>query len=139
MGNRILIVEDNEANMELATDLLEVAGFEVLQAPTAEIGIGLARSQQPDLIVMDIGLPGMDGLEATKILREDPTTESIPIIAATSHAMIGDRERGLLAGFDGYLTKPIDTRAFADIAKHHISSGRVDRQHCDEGGVRDQS
>ena len=114
MARRILIVEDNAVNMELVTDLLEVAGYDVLQAPTAEIGLDLARSEAPDLIVMDIGLPGMDGLEATKILKGDPQTESIPILAATSHAMKGDQEKAHAAGCDGYITKPIDTRALAD-------------------------
>ena len=120
MGNRILIVEDNEANMELATDLLEVAGFEVLQAATAEIGIELARSQLPDLIVMDIGLPGMDGLEATAILKADTATQAIAVLAATSHAMKGDQEKALAAGCDGYITKPIDTRTFADTVRRFL-------------------
>ena len=120
MGNRILIVEDNEANMELASDLLEVAGFEVLQAPTAEIGIELARSRQPDLIVMDIGLPGMDGLVATAILKADAATQAIAILATTSHAMKGDQEKALAAGCDGYITKPIDTRTFADTARRFL-------------------
>ena len=114
MTHRVLVVEDNKANLELATDLLEVAGFEVLQAPTAEIGIDLARSQIPDLIVMDVGLPGMDGLEATRILKADAVTQSIPVLATTSHAMTGDQEKALAAGCDGYLTKPINTRTFAD-------------------------
>ncbi|MCK5586832.1 response regulator [Candidatus Bipolaricaulota bacterium] len=114
MTHRVLVVEDNKANLELATDLLEVAGFEVLQAPTAEIGIDLARSQIPDLIVMDVGLPGMDGLEATRILKADAVTQSIPVLATTSHAMTGDQAKALAAGCDGYLTKPINTRTFAD-------------------------
>jgi len=117
MIHRVLVVEDNEANMELATDLLEVAGFEVLQAPTAEIGIKLARSQIPDLIVMDVGLPGMDGLEATTVLKADATTQAIPVLATTSHAMRGDQEKALAAGCDGYITKPIDTRTFADTVR----------------------
>jgi len=120
MENRILIVEDNEANMELAADLLEVAGFEVLQAPTAEIGIELARSQLPDLIVMDIGLPGMDGLEATAILKADTATQTIAVLVATSHAMKGDQEKALAAGCDGYITKPIDTRTFADTVRRFL-------------------
>ena len=120
MAHRVLIVEDNEANMELATDLLEVAGFEVLQAPTAEIGIDLARAQIPDLIVMDVGLPGMDGLEATVVLKADTTTRAIPVLATTSHAMRGDQEKALMAGCDGYITKPIDTRTFADTVKRFI-------------------
>lgn len=120
MTHRVLVVEDNKANLELATDLLEVAGFEVLQAPTAEIGIDLARSQIPDLIVMDIGLPGMDGLEATRILKADAVTQSIPVLATTSHAMTGDQEKALAAGCDGYLTKPINTRTFADTVKRFL-------------------
>ncbi len=120
MTHRVLVVEDNEANMELATDLLEVAGFEVLQAPTAEIGIMLARSQIPDLIVMDIGLPGMDGLDATTVLKADATTQGIPVLATTSHAMKGDQEKALAAGCDGYITKPIDTRTFATTVKRLI-------------------
>jgi len=120
MIHRVLVVEDNEANMELATDLLEVAGFEVLQAPTAEIAIKLARSQIPDLIVMDVGLPGMDGLEATTILKADETTQAIPVLATTSHAMKGDQEKALAAGCDGYITKPIDTRTFADTVKRFL-------------------
>ena len=121
MANRVLIIEDNEANMELATDLLEVAGLEVLQARTADIGIDLARSQIPAVIVMDIGLPGMDGLEATRILKADAVTRSIPVLATTSHAMTGDQEKALAAGCDGYITKPIDTRTFADTVKRFLS------------------
>jgi two-component system, cell cycle response regulator DivK len=121
MAHRVLIIEDNEANMELATDLLEVAGLEVLQARTAEIGIDLARSQMPAVIVMDIGLPGMDGLEATGILKADAATRAIPILATTSHAMKGDQEKALAAGCDGYITKPIDTRTFADTVKRFLS------------------
>lgn len=120
MTKRILIIEDNAANMELATDLLEVAGFDVLQAPAAEIGLDLARSQAPDLIVMDIGLPGMDGLEATRILKGDDTTNHIPILGASSHAMKGDQEKALAAGCCGYITKPIDTRTFADTVKRFL-------------------
>ena len=114
MPRKALIVEDNEANMELAAVLLEVAGFEVLQAGTAEIGVDLARSKAPDVIIMDVGLPGMDGLEATRILKLDPDTSKLPIVVTTSHAMKGDREKAFEAGCDGYITKPIDTRTFAD-------------------------
>lgn len=120
MVYRVLVVEDNEANMELATILLKVAGFEVLQALTAEIGIEVAVSEAPDLILMDIGLPGMDGLEATRILKADAVTRSIPVLATTSHAMTGDQEKALAAGCDGYITKPIDTRTFADTVKRFL-------------------
>ena len=126
MVKRILIIEDNVANMELAADLLEIAGFDVLQAPTAEIGLDLARSQAPDLIVMDIGLPGMDGLEATRILKGDPTTQHIPILGASSHAMKGDQEKALAVGCDGYITKPIDTRVFADMVTRFLPQSAVE-------------
>ncbi len=109
---RILVVDDNDLNLELVIDLLEVAGFDVHSATTAEEGIQLARSLQPDLILMDVGLPGMDGLEAAKILKGDPRTHKIPLVALTAHAMRGDRETALAAGCDGYITKPIDTRTF---------------------------
>lgn len=112
MGRRILIVEDNPMNMELASDLLEIAGYEVLQAMDAQAGIDLARSQQPDLILMDISLPGMDGLTATGILKGEAPTDTIPVIALTAHAMAGDEEKALAAGCDAYLTKPIQTRTF---------------------------
>lgn len=112
-SRKVLVIEDNVPNMELAVDLLEVAGFEVLQATDAQEGIALAREEQPDVIVMDVGLPGMDGLEATAALKRDPATQHIPILVATSHAMKGDKEEAIAAGCDGFITKPIDTRSFA--------------------------
>ncbi len=116
---RILVVEDNPLNMELVTDLLELFQYEILQAPDAEQGIRLARDERPDLILMDISLPGMDGLEATTILRGDSATAAIPIIAVTAHAMKGDEEKIQAAGCDGYITKPIDTRTFPqEVARH---------------------
>ena len=111
-AEKVLIIEDIPINMELATDLLEVAGYKVLQAETAGTGIEMARVEAPDLILMDIGLPGMDGLTATGILKQDKLTKNIPIIALTSHAMKEDKERIMAAGCDGYITKPIDTREF---------------------------
>ena len=111
--HKILIIEDNPMNMELAVDLLEAAGHEVLTAMEAETGIELARSEQPELILMDVSLPGMDGLAATQKLKADPGTRNIPIVALTAHAMKGDEEKALAAGCQGYLTKPIDTRTFA--------------------------
>ena len=109
---KILIVEDNPLNMELAADLLNAAGYEVLQATTAERGILLARSVLPDLILMDTSLPGMDGLEATRILKGDPSTEDIPVVSLTANAMKGDEETARAAGALAYVTKPIDTRSF---------------------------
>ncbi len=113
MNKRILVVEDNLLNLELATDLLEAAGFTVRHALTAEDGLRAAREQPPDLILMDLSLPGMDGLAATRALRAGPTTRHLPIIALTAHAMKGDEALALDAGCDGYLAKPIDTRTFA--------------------------
>lgn len=109
---KILIVDDNQMNMELVSDLLEVNGFQVLQAGDASAGIDLARKERPDLILMDIQLPGMDGLQATRILKEDMATREIPVVALTAHAMKGDEENVLKAGCVGYISKPIDTRAF---------------------------
>ena len=116
-GEKILIIEDNAMNMELTTDLLKVSGYAVTQAETAEQGIKMAQNQKPDLIIMDIGLPVMDGLSAVEILKKDEKTKDIPILALTSYAMKGDREKILEAGCEGYLAKPIDTRKFADEVK----------------------
>ena len=104
---RILIVEDNAANMKLAILLLQRAGHSVLCAADAEAGLTMARADLPDLILMDIQLPGMDGLAATALLKQDPVTSAIPIIALTAMAMREDRERSELAGCDGYVTKPL--------------------------------
>jgi CheY-like chemotaxis protein len=120
----VLVVEDNPANMELAVDLLEVGGFRTLQAATAEEGIRLARAERPSLILMDIGLPGMDGLQATRLLKQDPQTAGIPVIALTAQAMDGDREKTLAAGCLGYITKPIDTRTFAQTITLFLSAQR---------------
>lgn len=111
-GERILIIEDNPMNMELTTDLLEAEGYEIIKAYTAVKGISLAKNECPDLILMDIGLPEMDGLTAIEILKQDEGTKNIPVIALTSYAMKGDRERILAAGCEGYIAKPIDTREF---------------------------
>ena len=113
MNKRILVVEDNLLNLELVTDLLEAAGFIVCRALTAEEGLCAARELSLDLILMDLSLPGLDGLAATRTLRADPVTRHLPIIALTAHAMRGDEALALDAGCDGYLTKPIDTRTFA--------------------------
>ncbi len=115
----VLIVEDNPANMTLATFLLESAGHTVLSAIDAETGLTLAREKRPDLILMDIQLPGMDGLQATGILKSDDATRSIPVIALTALAMKGDEERIRAAGCDGYIAKPLDYKGFlATIATH---------------------
>jgi two-component system cell cycle response regulator DivK len=104
---KVLIVEDNPSNMTLAVFLLESAGHSVLTATDAETGLTLARDEQPDLILMDIQLPGMDGLKATILLKGDAATRAIPVIALTAQAMKGDEERILAAGCDGYIAKPV--------------------------------
>jgi two-component system cell cycle response regulator DivK len=107
---RILVVEDNAANMRLASLLLGRAGHSVLCAVDAEAGVMLARSELPDLILMDIQLPGMDGLAATALLKQDPATSAIPVIALTALAMKADEERSQIAGCDAYIAKPLRYR-----------------------------
>jgi CheY-like chemotaxis protein len=122
---KILIIEDNPLNMELAADLLEVAGYAVLQATTAERGIQLARTSLPDLILMDTSLPGMDGVQATKILKGDAATEHIPVVSLTANAMKGDEQTALAAGALAYVTKPIDTRTFVKDVARFLSTAKA--------------
>jgi CheY-like chemotaxis protein len=110
-GEKILVVEDNALNMELTADILAAAGYVVLRAENAEKGITLAREEKPALILMDVSLPGMDGLCAAAVLKGEAATREIPVIALTAHAMKGDEDKALAAGCQGYITKPIDTRA----------------------------
>jgi CheY-like chemotaxis protein len=124
-GQKILIVEDNLLNLELATDLLEVNGFAVHSAQTAEEGLRLAREILPDLVLMDFSLPGMDGLTATKNLKADPATRHLSVVGLTANAMKGDAEAALAAGCDGYLTKPIDTRTFIATVAKFIASANL--------------
>ena len=122
----ILVVEDNRLNMKLVTDLLEAAGHVVRPATTAEEGFAMARTEQPDLILMDIRLPGMTGSMAVRMLKDDRRTEHIPTIALTAQTMKGDDESALEVGFDGYLSKPIDTRRFSTQLERFLSlRGRV--------------
>lgn len=109
----VVLVEDTPANLVLAAKLLRAAGYEVLTAETAAAGIALARERLPDLVLMDLGLPDMDGWEALREIRADRGTAGLRVVAFTAHAMIGDRARVLAAGFDGYLSKPIDFATFA--------------------------
>ena len=117
----VLIIEDNPANMRLATYLLESAGHRVLSAVDAEAGFVLARTEQPDLILMDIQLPGMDGLEATMLLKRDDATRHIPVIALTALAMKGDEERIRAAGCDGYIAKPMRYADFLATVADHLA------------------
>jgi two-component system, cell cycle response regulator DivK len=109
---KILVVEDNPANMKLAVFLLESAGHTVLSATNAEVGLTLARDEHPNLILMDIQLPGIDGLEAIGLLKRDDATRAIPVIALTALAMKGDEERIRAAGCDGYIAKPMRYQEF---------------------------
>lgn len=111
---RILIIEDNPSNMALFEFLLRRAGHDVLQAVDAEAGLILAHRERPDLILMDIQLPGMDGLTATQLLKQDPATRDIKVVALTALAMKGDAEQILAHGCDGYIAKPIHHRTFLD-------------------------
>ena len=125
MSDLILIVEDNEKNMKLARDLLRFHGFETIEATNAEDGLELARTRQPRLVLMDVQLPGMDGVTALGHLRADTLTSRIPVVAMTASVMKEDRERFDKAGFDGFITKPIDVRAFPQQVRDHIAKGRV--------------
>jgi CheY-like chemotaxis protein len=119
---KILIVEDNPMNLELATDLLELAGYTIIHSENAEEAILMAKRESPDLVLMDINLPGMNGLEATKALKQDPTTRDIPVVALTAHAMKGDDEKIVAAGCAGRITKPINTRMFSTQVSQYISA-----------------
>jgi two-component system, cell cycle response regulator DivK len=121
----ILVVEDNPANMTLATFLLESEGHKVVSATDAEAGVALARAQCPDLILMDIQLPGMDGLQATSLLKADEITRRIPVIALTALAMKGDEERIRAAGCDGYIAKPLDYKQFIAAISARLAKSAV--------------
>ena len=110
---RILVVEDNPDNMTLVEDILLSLGYDVLQAPDGERGVEIAYSEMPDLILMDLALPKMDGWTAARQIKTDPATCDIPIIALTAHAMVGDRERAIESGCDDYVTKPVDVSQLA--------------------------
>ena len=122
-GRKIVIIEDNPMNMELAVDVLEAGGYEVLTADNAEEGIRLVKSHLPALVLMDISLPGMDGLDATRVLKGNPATRHIPVIAVTAHAMRGDEQRILDAGCSAYLAKPMDVQALRVEVARLIATG----------------
>jgi len=116
----ILLVEDNERNLKLARDVLEFAGFIVRVATSGEDALSQARTSPPDLILMDLQLPGIDGHEALSQLRGDPGTSEIPVVALTAFAMTADREKAISEGFNGYLEKPISVRSFPDQVRAHL-------------------
>ena len=123
-GELILIVEDNEKNMKLVRDLLQVKGYRTLEAGTGEDGIRLAKAELPHLVLMDIQLPGMDGIAALKHLRADPKTKAIPVIAVTASAMTHDRQKIMAAGFDGYQSKPINVKEFTSAVRQMLDRPR---------------
>lgn len=114
MSKRILVIEDNEQNLYLVTFLLERSGYQVLPAKDGPAGILLAEQNPPDMILLDIQLPGMDGYAVAQKLRSNQRLASVPIVAVTSYAMVGDRERGLAAGCNGYIEKPINPDTFLE-------------------------
>jgi two-component system cell cycle response regulator DivK len=116
-GELILVVEDNEKNRKLVRDVLTVKGYRVLETETGEDGVRVAREQHPALILMDIQLPGIDGIEALRQLRADPATAAIPIVAVTASVMARDRQAILAAGFDAYQAKPISVRPFLELMR----------------------
>jgi two-component system cell cycle response regulator DivK len=117
---RILIVDDNVQNLKLARVILANEGYDVWTAADAEDALALVRTSRPKVILMDLQLPGMDGLQLTRQLKADPSTRSIGVIALTAYAMKGDEEKALAAGCDGYLSKPIDTERLPEIVRSHL-------------------
>jgi CheY-like chemotaxis protein len=123
MPKRILVVDDNPTNLKLVTYLVKANGYDVDAAADAEAALAAITSKRPDLILMDLQLPGIDGLELTRRLKTDPAPADIRIIAVTAYAMKGDQERALAAGCDGYVTKPIDTRALPALIAAQLEVG----------------
>jgi CheY-like chemotaxis protein len=120
----ILVVDDNPAGLLLVCSVLELDGFRVDSAGSADEVLERLRGRSPDLILMDVQLPGQDGLSLTRQLKADPATASIPIVALTAHAMAGDKELALAAGCSGYISKPIDTRTFGDQVRGFLQARR---------------
>jgi two-component system cell cycle response regulator DivK len=123
---KVLVIEDNPSNMKLTSLILGNAGHSVVGAVDAESGLKLARDEQPDLILMDIQLPGMDGLTATTLLKHDPTTASIPVIALSALAMKSDKERSKSAGGDAYLVKPLRYRELYEVVQRLLQKSQPD-------------
>ena len=125
---KIMVVEDHQLNLKLVTDLLEIEGFEAVPCEDAESALKALDKDLPDMILMDVALPGIDGLELTRILKADPKTKDIVIVALTAFAMKGDREKAMAAGCNGYITKPIETRRFKDQIMQYLLNGYRDEQ-----------
>jgi len=123
-GGRILVIDADPLNRKLLRALLTLGEYEVVEYPDAEAGIRYARQSPPDCILMELRLPGMDGLDATRLIKADQSLKAVPVIAVTSLAMKGDERKALDAGCDGYITKPIDTRTFLDNIRHFLARTR---------------
>ena len=121
----ILIIEDNERNLKLVRDVLQFNGFQTAEARTAEDGLAMASASPPDLVLLDLQLPGIDGMEAFRQLRGSPPTAAVPVVAVTALAMKDDRERVLRAGFDGYLEKPISVRELASQVRAFLTAAEL--------------
>jgi two-component system, cell cycle response regulator DivK len=122
-GEQILVVEDNEKNMKLFRDVLVATGYRTLEATTGGEAVDMASEHTPDLVLMDIQLPDLDGVQALRRLRENERTATIPVVALTAQAMHGDRERFLAEGFDGYMSKPVDVRELIGMVRQHCEGG----------------
>ena len=120
MSKRVLVVEDQTDNLQIMVDMLSSAGYEVLKAVTGDEGVAMAQSHVPDLILMDVMLPGMDGYEATRQIKAEPTLQHIPVIAVTSYAMGGEEARAAEAGCDAYFSKPVSPRALLAKIREYI-------------------
>ncbi len=121
----ILIIEDNDKNLKLVRDVLQVKGYTTIESGNAEDGLVLARERKPDLVLMDIQLPGMNGIEALGVLRADPTTAAIPVVAVTASVMAQDRSKITEAGFNAYVGKPINLKEFLDTVQRMLENGKT--------------
>ena len=117
---KILVIEGNALNMKLVVTLLKFGKFQIIEARDAEVGLKLAYMHRPNLILMDINLPGINGLDATRLIKGDAELKEVPVVALTSYVMEGDRKKIIDAGCDGYISKPIDTRRFLDIISAYL-------------------
>ncbi|MBX3157829.1 MAG: response regulator [Deltaproteobacteria bacterium] len=125
MAARVLVVDDNPTNLKLIAFVVRAKGYDVEVAADAETALVSVRERLPQLILVDLQLPGIDGLELTRRLKQDPSTRHIPILAVTAYAMKGDRDKALAAGCDDYITKPIDTRTLPDTIARHLDPGEA--------------
>ena len=123
-ATRVLVVEDNERNLKLVRDVLQYAGYEIIEASTGEEGVELAQSRSPDVILMDLQLPDIDGMEALRRIRKSPVTADVPVVAVTAFAMQDDRARVFDAGFDGYLEKPLSVRELPAQVEQFLTARR---------------